>query len=113
MTQPSLASQRHHCLESARRLAAARKVQAIAWATHQAALAVLEATGVKLEAKHGNGLTWNERQHAERNVSLVLPTQAPLTAAVYQAGTAWREFCEALEQCPAVQAELFELLGLR
>jgi hypothetical protein len=94
-----------------RRLMRRRQELAQRWDEHQRAQAALEATGVKLEGKADIGLTWNERRWAEQKVAMVLPTAGPLEAARYAEAAAWRELCETLAQSPAVQAELFAMLG--
>ena len=111
MTQLSIASQRHYCLEAMRQLMRVRVELGRRWDAHQKALAALEATGAKLEGKANTGLTWHERQRAEQSVHMVLPTEAPLEAARYDEAQAWRNVCARLQESPAVPAELFAMLG--
>lgn len=98
----SLANQRHHVLEAVRVYQRAKVAHATAWLAHQAAETALAATGVTLTS---NRLGYNADHR------LVLPTEAPLSAARCQVTRGWQGVCTALEECPAVLAEVFTMLG--
>lgn len=99
-----LSSQRHHCLEAARTYQRAKARFTVAWDAHQEALGKLKATGAVLVYV---------RKPYDAEAEIRLPTQAALADAGGDVRRAWAAFTEALEECPAVQAEVFAGLGAR
>lgn len=96
-------SQRHHCLEAARHYKAALREQERAAAAHQQAQEALKATGASV--------VMDGRRVEHTSVRIQLPTEAVLSSANHAVGKTWQQFCVALEECPAVKAEVFNLLG--
>jgi hypothetical protein len=101
-----LASQRHHCLEAARKYINARAHHAKLWEAHEAAQARAKELGVTV-------VVTDRSRYTGQVARLVLPTEAPLNEAAADRSRASREFQDALMECPAVMAEVFAMLGAR
>lgn len=103
-TNQPLHSQRHHCLEAARKYIYARARHYKAWEAHEEALAKAKELGV-------TAVSIDRSRYTDGVARLLLPTEAKLTEAAGDRARASREFHEALEECPAVMAEVFAMLG--
>lgn len=79
---------------------------AVAWQNHEAAEKAAKALGVSVGTQVG--ASW---QHVQREARVVLPTEALLSSCAAARTQASRNFHEALENCPAVMSEVFNMLG--
>ena len=106
-----LSYQRHRCLEAVRRLLRCRAAVTYAWEEHQKALAVLAATGAQIAVRDGSGMSYDARQRTANYCQIRLPSEDLWERAQADERAAWTSLVDDLARSPAVQAELFAMLG--